>query len=109
MNPKTGKRTPTAGYSLATIAHALTVVHGFYYFRIRLGRGPVLSPVPDSAARRMAQVDRSPIEAPVRFRRARLIPISTKCSIGCGARETRLCSAATSIQELGPSNYWACC
>lgn len=74
VNPQTGKRTPTAGYSPATIAHALTVVHGFYDFHIHFGRGPVLNPVPDSSARRAALAHRSPIEAPVRFRRGRLRP-----------------------------------
>ncbi|MET9800319.1 site-specific integrase [Streptomyces sp. NPDC006368] len=102
VNPKTGKRTPTAGYSPATIAHALTVVHGFYDFHIHFGRGPVLNPVPDSSARRAALAHRSPIEAPARFRRGRLrpkvparqtapSPISsgTSCSAGCGANGDR--------------------
>lgn len=74
VNPKTGKPVPAAGYAPTTIAHNLSVVHGFYAFYQRFGRGPVLNPVPESKARRQALAHRSPLE-PVRpHRRARLRP-----------------------------------
>lgn len=74
VNPKTGKRVPAAGYAPATVAHSLSVVHGFYAFHLHFGRGPVLNPVPENRARRSALAHRSPIEAPARHRRGRLRP-----------------------------------
>ncbi|GFH64565.1 integrase [Streptomyces rutgersensis] len=74
VNPKTGKRVPASGYAPATIAHSLSVVHGFYAFHLHFGRGPVLNPVPENRARRSALAHRSPIEAPGRHRRGRLRP-----------------------------------
>ncbi|MFE5597297.1 hypothetical protein [Streptomyces sp. NPDC056549] len=50
VNPKTGKPTLRAGYAPSTITHNLTVVHGFYTFHQPFGRGPVVNPVPESAA-----------------------------------------------------------
>jgi hypothetical protein len=44
VNPKTGKPAPASGYTPATTAHNLTVVHGFYEFHRQFGRGPVVSP-----------------------------------------------------------------
>ncbi|WP_228639341.1 tyrosine-type recombinase/integrase [Microtetraspora sp. AC03309] len=74
VNPKTGKRVPAAGYAPATIAHSLSVAHGFYAFHLHFGRGPVLNPVPENRARRSALAHRSPIEAPGRHGRGRLRP-----------------------------------
>ncbi|GAU70525.1 recombinase [Streptomyces sp. NBRC 110611] len=74
VNPKTGKATLRDGYAPRTIAHALTVLHGFYAFHQHYGRGPVANPVPESRDRRARMADRSPLEAPVPTRRARLRP-----------------------------------
>lgn len=74
VNPKPGKATLRDGYAPTTIAHALTVVHGFYAFHQHYGRGPVVNPVPDSRDRRARMAHRSPLEAPVPTRRARLRP-----------------------------------
>lgn len=74
INPKTGKTTLQAGYAPRTIAHALTVVHGFYAFHQHYGRGPVVNPVPESRDRRARLAHRSPLEAPAPTRRARLRP-----------------------------------
>ncbi|MFD9221033.1 tyrosine-type recombinase/integrase [Streptomyces sp. NPDC060064] len=74
VNPKTGKPTLRAGYAPSTIAHNLTVVHGFYAFHQPFGRGPVVNPVPESAARRAALAHRSPLEVRQQHRRARLRP-----------------------------------
>jgi integrase len=74
VNPTTGKPVPASGYAAATIAHNLSVVHGFYAFHRHFGRGPVLNPVPENKSRRAALAHVSPIEAPGRFRRGRLRP-----------------------------------
>ncbi|WP_349362167.1 tyrosine-type recombinase/integrase [Streptomyces sp. H27-C3] len=74
MNPQTGKPTLRSGYSPATIAHNLSVVHGFYAFHMHFGRGPVLNPVPENRARRAALSHRSPIESRAQHRRGRLRP-----------------------------------
>lgn len=74
VNPKTGKPRLAAGYTAATIAHNLSVVHGFYAFHMHFGRGPVVNPVPGSRARRAALAHRSPLEVPRPHRRARLRP-----------------------------------
>jgi hypothetical protein len=52
VNARTGKPTLAAGYAPSTIAHALTVVHGFYEYHRHYGRGPVVNPVPQSPDRR---------------------------------------------------------
>jgi integrase len=74
VNPNTGKPVLAAGYAPRTIAHNLSVVHGFYAFHLHFGRGPVVNPVPESGARRQALAHRSPIESPRQHRRARLRP-----------------------------------
>jgi integrase len=74
VNPKTGKQIPTAGYAPATIAHNLSVVHGFYAFHIHFGQGPAINPVPESNSRRAALGHRSPIDPRRQHRRARLRP-----------------------------------
>lgn len=74
MNPRTGKTEPSEGYAPATIGHALTVVFGFYDFHLYFGRGPVVNPVPESKARRLALAHRSPLEPVKPHRRARLRP-----------------------------------
>ncbi|MEU3497571.1 tyrosine-type recombinase/integrase [Kitasatospora cineracea] len=74
VNPNTGKPVLAAGYAPRTIAHNLSVVHGFYAFHLHYGRGPVVNPVPESAARRRALAHRSPIESTRQHRRARLRP-----------------------------------
>lgn len=74
VNPKTGKTTLLDGYAPRTIAHALTVVHGFYAFHQHYGRGPVVNPVPESRDRRARLAHRSPLETPAPTRRARLRP-----------------------------------
>jgi hypothetical protein len=51
---RTGKPALRAGYSLATINHALTVVSQFYAFHAHAGRGPVVNPVPERPDRRAA-------------------------------------------------------
>ncbi|MDJ0346757.1 site-specific integrase [Streptomyces sp. H10-C2] len=72
VNPRTGKRYLQAGYQPSTINHVLTVVSSFYDFHQEQGRGPVLNPVPLSAARRRALAHRSPDETVQPFRRSRL-------------------------------------
>lgn len=74
INQRTGKPEPAAGYAPATIAHALTVVFGFYEFHLHFGRGPLVNPVPENKARRAALAHRSPLEQRGPFRRARLRP-----------------------------------
>lgn len=74
VNPNTGKPVLAAGYAPRTIAHNLSVIHGFYAFHLHFGRGPVLNPVPVSRARRLALAHRSPIEQPRQHQRARLRP-----------------------------------
>ncbi|CAM5343359.1 Tyrosine recombinase XerC [Streptomyces tanashiensis] len=74
VNPQTGKQTLRPGYSASTIAHNLTVVHGFYGFHMSFGSGPVLNPVPENRARRAALSHRSPLEVRAEFRRGRLRP-----------------------------------
>lgn len=74
VNPVTGKQVLAAGYAPSTITHNLTAVHGFYAFHLHFGRGPVVNPVPESAARRKALAHRSPIESVPQYRRARLRP-----------------------------------
>jgi integrase len=74
VNRRTGKPEPGPGYATATIAHALTVVFGFYDFHQHFGRGPVVNPVPESKARRNVLAHRSPLEPAAPFRRARLRP-----------------------------------
>jgi integrase/recombinase XerC len=46
VNAKTGKAYLRTGYAPATINHALSVISEFYDFHVRVGDGPVLSPVP---------------------------------------------------------------
>ncbi|MDT3397964.1 hypothetical protein RKE29_15155 [Streptomyces sp. B1866] len=72
VSPKTGKPTLRSGYAPRTIAHNLSVVHGFYAFHLHFGRGPVVNPVPDSRSRRRASAHVSPIEPARPHRRARL-------------------------------------
>jgi len=74
VNPTTGKPIPAAGYAPATIAHNLSVVHGFYAFHLHFGRGPVGNPVPENRARRAALAHVSPLERPRPHRRGRLRP-----------------------------------
>lgn len=74
VNPKTGKPTLAAGYTSATIAHNLSVVHSFYAFHMHFGRGPVVNPVPENRARRNALAHRSPLDVAKPHRRARLRP-----------------------------------
>src|SRR5690242_20531757 len=74
VNPKTGKPALGAGYAPRTIAHNLSVVHGFSAFHLHFGRGPVVNPVPDSRSRRRALAHVSPIEPARPHRRARLRP-----------------------------------
>jgi integrase len=74
VNPKTGKPVLAAGYAPTTIAHNLSVIHGFYAFHRHFGLGPVVNPVPDSKSRRRALAHTSPIELPRPHRRARLRP-----------------------------------
>jgi integrase len=74
VNPATGKPVLGAGYAPRTIAHNLSVVHGFYAFHQHFGRGPGLNPVPGNKARRQALAHRSPLEPARQHRRARLRP-----------------------------------
>jgi integrase len=74
VNPKTGKPVLAAGYAPRTIAHNLSVVHGFYAFHLHFGQGPAINPVPENKARRQALAHRSPIEPVRRHQRARLRP-----------------------------------
>jgi len=74
VNARTGKPTLAAGYAPSTIAHALTVVHGFYEYHRHYGRGPLVNPVPQSPDRRTRLAHRSPLEQPVPVRRSRLRP-----------------------------------
>ncbi|MEV0650116.1 tyrosine-type recombinase/integrase [Phytomonospora sp. NPDC050363] len=74
VNPRTGKQLLAAGYAPSTIAHNLSVAHGFYAFHLHFGRGPAVNPVPESRARRQALAHQSPIEAKRQHRRARLRP-----------------------------------
>ena len=46
VNPRTGKAYLSTGYAPATINHAVSVLAEFYDFHVRVGTGPVVSPVP---------------------------------------------------------------
>lgn len=72
VNLRTGKPSLRAGYAPRTINHSLSVISGFYEFHGRYGRGPVVNPVPGSAARRQALAHRSPLEEQPVVPRARL-------------------------------------
>lgn len=72
VNVRTGKQSLKACYAPRTINHCLTVLWGFYDFHAGFGRGPVLNPVPQSAARRQAMAHHSPLEPKPVVRRARL-------------------------------------
>nr|WP_241193187.1 site-specific integrase [Streptomyces sp. ADI98-10] len=72
VNLRTGKQTLGPGYAARTINHALTVISGFYEFHAGSGAGPVVNPVPASKDRRAELSHRSPMEAPIHVRRARL-------------------------------------
>ncbi|ATZ29323.1 Tyrosine recombinase XerC [Streptomyces lavendulae subsp. lavendulae] len=72
MNPRTGKTYLRAGYAPATINHNLTVVSSFYAFHRRHNRGPLVNPVPESAAQRRALAHHDPEMPTPQFRRARL-------------------------------------
>ena len=74
VNMRTGKPEPGAGYAPATIAHALTVVSGFYGFHMHFGDGPPINPVPQNSSRRAVLAHRLPLEDPRSHRRARLRP-----------------------------------
>lgn len=74
INPNTGKPTLGPGYAPSSIAHNLSVVHGFYAFHLHFGRGPVVNPVPENAARRQALAHRSPLEPRQPHRRGPLRP-----------------------------------
>lgn len=82
VNLRTGKPLLARGYAPSTINHALTVVSGFYEFHLLYGRGPLLNPVPASAARRR-MTRHSPLEpnapqrrGPLRQRSPRRVPRS---------------------------------
>jgi hypothetical protein len=117
VNPKTGKPVPASGYTPATSAHNLTVVHGFYLtvvhgfyeFHRHFGRGPVVNPVPESGSRRRALARVSPIEAPGKFRGDGCGP---RCSLGrsgrCPTRSGTSCSrgwAATATMPCWPAGF----
>ncbi|MBS1694745.1 MAG: tyrosine-type recombinase/integrase [Actinobacteria bacterium] len=74
VNPKTGKPILTTGYAPATIAHNLSVVHGFYAFHLHFDRGPAVNPIPENRSRRLALAHVSPIERRRPHRRGRLRP-----------------------------------
>jgi integrase len=74
VNPKTGKPVLNAGYAPATIAHNLSVVHGFYAFHIHFGRGPAANPIPENRARRAALAHISSMDRRRPHRRGRLRP-----------------------------------
>lgn len=83
VNLRTGKPLLSRGYAPATINHALTVISGFYEFHLLYGRGPLLNPVPASAARRRMTRHHSPLEpntpqrrGPLRQRSPRRVPRS---------------------------------
>jgi integrase len=71
VNVRTGKPSPAAGYSAATINLTLAAVHGFYEFHRRQGAGPLRNPVPEGRHRRRALAHRSPLEPVPPFRRGR--------------------------------------
>ncbi|MFF8917320.1 hypothetical protein ACF08M_29425 [Streptomyces sp. NPDC015032] len=74
VNAIMGKPALRSGYAPASIAHKLSVLHGFYAFHLHYGRGPVANPVPANPARRAALAHRSPVEERVRYRRGRMRP-----------------------------------
>ncbi len=83
VNLRTGKPLLARGYAPSTINHALTVISGFYEFHLLYGRGPLLNPVPVSAARRRMTYHHSPLEpvapqrrGPLRQRSPRRVPRS---------------------------------
>lgn len=51
VNAATRKPNLGDGYSVATVRHAVTVVHGFYQFWIDQGQGPLLNPMPRRSVR----------------------------------------------------------
>ncbi|WP_078661713.1 tyrosine-type recombinase/integrase [Streptomyces sp. NRRL B-24484] len=72
VNPRTGKRYLKAGYAPSTINHCLTVVSSFYAYHRHYNRGPLINPVPESAAMRRALAHKAPDSPISPFRRARL-------------------------------------
>ncbi|MFE2912435.1 tyrosine-type recombinase/integrase [Kitasatospora indigofera] len=72
VNPRTGKRYLKAGYAPSTINHCLTVVSSFYVYHRHYSRGPLVNPVPESAAMRRAMANKAPDSPISPFRRARL-------------------------------------
>jgi integrase len=72
VNTRTGKASLSAGYSAATINHALSVISAFYAFHLQFGRGPLVNPVPEAAGRRRLLAHRSPLLPEARTRRAPL-------------------------------------
>ncbi|MBN0975389.1 MULTISPECIES: tyrosine-type recombinase/integrase [unclassified Gordonia (in: high G+C Gram-positive bacteria)] len=76
VNLRTGKPLLARGYAPSTINHALTVVSGFYEFHLLYGRGPLLNPVPASAARRRMTRHHSPLEPDAPQRRG---PLRQRC------------------------------
>lgn len=63
-NPVTGKPRPGSKYAAATVAHAETVLRGFYDFHLEVGSGPMVNPFPLSRARRggRANAHHNPME-----------------------------------------------
>jgi integrase len=74
VNLRTGKPNLGAGYAPTTIAHNLSVIHGFYAFHLHFGRGPAVNPVPENPSRRQALAHVSPLERRRAHRRGRLRP-----------------------------------
>lgn len=63
-NPVTGKPRPGGKYAPATVAHAETVLRGFYDFHLEVGSGPMVNPFPLSRTRRggRANAHHNPME-----------------------------------------------
>lgn len=72
VNPRTSKPYLRAGYPPATINHNLTVVSSSYALHRHHNRGPLLNPVPESAAQRRPLAHRHPHSPTPPFRRTGL-------------------------------------
>jgi site-specific recombinase XerD len=75
-NPVTGKPPPGVKYAPATVAHAETVLRGFYEFHLEAGTGPMVNPFPLARHRRggRAHAHHNPMDAYTPGRAGRFRP-----------------------------------
>jgi site-specific recombinase XerD len=78
--PVTGKTTPGRKYSVASRAHAETVLRAFYDFHLEAGSGPIVNPFPLDRSRRAgrANAHRNPLDPFKKERTGRYQPKTPK-------------------------------